>query len=129
MYRYSLSGSLLNCFKFSHDVIYDDIVDDSNYVIDAENTRNALLNGAGLNGQNLKYDGDNLPDDTTVLIRQGKLDKAEIYQMQLKLQDDIKTTVEAEKKASKSKKLADVAQARQDFIDKTIGFDSSDLTK
>lgn len=82
-------------------IVYDDIVDRTSFVIDSESVRNNVLSGSS-SSLSLQYDGDDLPSDFVVSVRQGKLDKAEVYQAQLKMQDDIKKDIDSAKKVGSS---------------------------
>lgn len=92
---------------------YDDIVDDSNYVQDKETVRNRRLNAGDAGGAVGIYDT-KMPTDTEIALRSGKLDKAEVSQMILQEQKDIKENAKAKKKA-----VSDAV--RQAAIDNAIG--------
>lgn len=92
---------------------YDDIVDDSNYVQDKETVRNRRLNAEDAGGAVGIYDT-KMPTDTEIALRNGKLDKAEISQMILQEQKDIKERAKEKKKA-----VSDAV--RQAAIDNAIG--------
>lgn len=119
--------SFVNFIGISEDS-YDDPVDRSQFRPDSEQVRQFRLSGAGSSGTPL-YDGENLPTDLEVNIRSGKLDKAEISQLQLVQEAKMKETSD-KKLASDEKKKADaINKARQDFLDKSTGFKGSDQTE
>lgn len=95
------------------EIEYDDIVDDSNYVQDKETVRNRRINAGDAGGAVGIYDT-KMPTDTEIALRSGKLDKAEVSQMMLQEQKDIK------ERAKKRKKAATDA-VRQAAIDNAIG--------
>lgn len=94
-------------------IIQDHIVDRSSYVLDKESVRQARLNageGAGARGI---YDNREI-SELEIKLRDGKLDKAEVTQEQLKLQKEIK------EKDSK-KKQEEKEALRQEAIDNALG--------
>lgn len=103
-------------------IIYDDIVDRSSFRPDSEQVRQFHLSGSGSVGQPVYDDSDNLPTDLEVAIRSGKLDKAEISQLQQIKADEIDKSVTKAKKIKAIKEAEDVSKARQDYLDKATGF-------
>lgn len=98
---------------------YDDIVDRSAFVLDSETVRNARLGSqGGASGQPV-YDGDELPSKEIVALRSGKLDIADVSQ----LQRDKAQEFQADADKRKADQDKDIAQARLDYLDKTSGFD------
>lgn len=95
------------------EIEYDDIVDDSNYVQDKETVRNKRLNAGDAGGAVGIYDT-KMPTDTEIALRNGKLDKAEVSQMMLQEQKDIK-------ERAKDRKKAATEAVRQAAIDNAIG--------
>lgn len=67
---------------------YDDIVDRSNFVQDKETVRNRRLN-AGTSNTGIGIYDDHEPSDIEIALRNGKLDKAEVTQLQLKKQAEV----------------------------------------
>lgn len=103
-------------------IIYDDIVDRSSFRPDSEQVRQFHLSGSGSVGQPVYDDFDNLPTDLEVAIRSGKLDKAEISQLQQIKADEIDKSVTKAKKIKAIKEAEDISKARQDYLDKATGF-------
>lgn len=98
---------------------YDDIVDRSAFVLDSETVRNARLGSlGGASGQPV-YDGDELPSKEIVALRSGKLDIADVSQ----LQRDKAQEFQADADKRKADNDKSIAQARLDYLDKTSGFD------
>lgn len=92
----------------------DDIVDDSNFVIDKESVRQARLSGGGDGaGQKGLYDNRKI-SDLEIQLRDGKLDKADITQEQMRLQKEI-----TEK--DNQKRQEELEAIRQKAIDNAIG--------
>jgi len=106
----------------SASIVYDDIVDRSSFRPDSEQVRQFHLSGSGSVGQPVYDDSDNLPTDLEVAIRSGKLDKAEISQLQQIKADEIDKSVTKAKKIKAIKEAEDVSKARQDYLDKATGF-------
>lgn len=67
---------------------YDNIVDRSSFVQDKETVRNRQLN-AGSSGAGVGVYDDHEPSEIEIALRNGKLDKAEVTQLQLKKQAEI----------------------------------------
>lgn len=102
-------------------IIQDHIVDRSSFVLDKESVRQARLNagdGAGAKGI---YDNREL-SELEIKLRDGKMDKADITQEQLKLQKEIKDRDDEKKKAEKE-------AIRQAAIDKALGTGAEEQTK
>jgi len=89
------------------------IVDESSFVMDKENVRQAKLSGGDGAGQQGLYDNRTM-SDLEIRLRDGTIDKAEITQEQLKLQKEI---AEKDDKRKKEEKEA----VRQAAIDAAIG--------
>lgn len=81
---------------------YDDIVDKSSFVQDKETVRNRRLNASTSNAGIGIYD-DHEPSDIEIALRNGKLDKAEVTQLQLKKQAEV---LEQDKKRKQQAKEA-----------------------
>lgn len=104
---------------------YDSVVDRSTFSIesDRENARKSLVSGGSSVGV---YDTDvENVSELAVKVRSGKFDKAEISKIQRGLREDMKKQLEADKKAAADKAAADLAKARQDYLDKETGFKGS----
>lgn len=98
---------------------YDDIVDRSSFVLDSETVRNARLGSSGAASGVPMYDGD-LPSKDIVALRSGKLDIADVSQ----LQRDKAREIKADSDKREAYKDKEIAQARLDYLDKTSGFDA-----
>lgn len=92
---------------------YDDIVDRSNFVQDKETVRNRRLN-AGSSGARVGVYDDHEPSDIEIALRNGRLDKAEVTQLQIKKQ------AEALEKNEKLKKQAKEA-VKEAAIENALG--------
>lgn len=128
MLRYNIDNTIMTDFDFGHiPIVYADIVDRSHFVLDRESVRNAVLStSAGGSGVPLYDDNNNLPSKDVVLLRSGKLDKGEVFQHQLQLQDDIKsakTDFERSKAILSAKKSE---ESRQKYLDKLTGYVDTD---
>lgn len=97
---------------------YDDIVDKSSFVLDSESVRNARLGSlSGASGVPV-YDGKVLPTSEIVALRSGKLDIADVSQLQRQKEVEVQDT----SKRAKADNEKAVAQARLDYLDKSSGF-------
>lgn len=94
-------------------IIQDHIVDKSSFVMDKETVRQARLNAGDGAGQKGLYDNREL-SSLEIQLRDGKLDKADITQEQLKLQKEIQEKDSAKKQAEKE-------ALRQAAIDSALG--------
>lgn len=121
---------MIKCFRpseympVSRVIKYDKIVDRSKFISDNETVRNALLSpsSAGSNGVPVYDDDSNPPSDFEVRLRSGKVDKGEVFQRQLSLQDEIKDS-DTKAKAKKAKAKQDkIEAARQAHLDAQTGF-------
>lgn len=123
-YRFFSNGFKKRCdFPIEFiDVVYDDVVDRSQFRPDSENIRNQLLSNSGVSAIGSYDDPDNPPDDIEVSIRTGKFDKVEVNNiMRSKIIDWQKEN--SNKKADELKKQVEsVSKARQDYLDKMTGF-------
>lgn len=81
---------------------YDEIVDRSSFVQDRETVRNRRLN-AGTSDAGIGMYDDHEPSDIEIALRNGKLDKAEVTQLQLKKQAEV---LEQDKKRKQQAKEA-----------------------
>lgn len=111
-------------------VNYDDIVEKSDFAHLKEQNRIQRLSqeGAGQSSGAGLYDfpkGDFSkpdPDDALVALRSGRLDKADVSEIQRVL-ERISTENLSELEAQKVKELKEkVSQERQEFVDKELGF-------
>lgn len=106
-------------------IVYDDPVDRSSFRPDSEQVRLFHMTGQGSTG-NPVYDDKELPTDLEVKIRSGKLDKAEISQLQQQKKEEVKEAADSAKKEKKQKELESVNNARQEYLDKATGFKGSE---
>lgn len=95
---------------------YDDIVDRSSFVQDKETVRNKRLNAGKADAGVGVYD-DHEPSDIEIALRNGKLDKAEVTQLQLKRQAEI---LEEDAKRKKQAKEA----VKEAAIENALGINS-----
>lgn len=102
-------------------IIQDHITDKSSFVLDKESIRQARLNAGNGAGQKGMYDNRDL-SNLEINLRDGKLDKADITQEQLKLQKEIQEKDTEKKKAEKE-------ALRQAAIDKTLGTGQTEQKK
>lgn len=93
---------------------YDDIVDRSHYITNKETIRQTRITSDTSGGQTPVYD-DHEPTQIEIALRSGKLDKADVHQLQLKMQEEIKT-------GNEKAKAEALEKARQDYLDKATGF-------
>lgn len=105
------------------EVSYDDIVDRSTFSpeSDKETIRTFISQGSG-SGIGSYDDPDNLPSDTEVLIRSGKLDKAEVSDLIRSKTNDIKKLQSDEEKQKAFDELQKISDARQAHLDAMVGF-------
>lgn len=123
--------SYVDTLPNNKDLNYDDPVDRSTFRPDSEEVRAFHMTGQGSNS-NPVYDSDSsdtMPSDLEVLIRSGKLDKAEISQIQQQKAKELEETASENLKKQKLKEVEEVAKARQDYLDKATGFKGSDQTQ
>lgn len=127
--QYSLSpegfSSEIPFVKTSVLVTYDEVVDKSQFRPDSEQVRMFHLTGSGSNINPVYDDPDNMPTDLEVRIRSGKLDKAEITQLQYSKEEQLKKSASDLKKEKLQSDKEKIAEARQDFLDKSTGFKGS----
>ena len=128
--RYFLNGSIFDYVPSLGYVDYDDIVDKSSFVLDSETTRQRILSGSVGSSSKLLYDSDssNQPSDFVVSLRQGKLDKAEVYQHQLALQDEIKHASNTSKAKAKLKSELDSIAHAKDVHSDSVTSDTSSVS-
>lgn len=100
---------------------YDNIVDRTHYVTNKETIRQTKITSDTSEGQTPIYD-DHEPTQLEIALRSGKLDKADVHQLQLKMQEEIKT-------GNEKAKAEALEKARQDYLDKATGFISETQEK
>ncbi len=129
MKRYNVFGDVVKQVDYSTSFVtpvYDDVVDRSAWspCSDSMANRVASVKG-GASGSGVYDDADNLPSDLEVMIRSGKLDKAEVDLAIKKFVDDAKKEADEKKKADDMANAQKVADARQAYLDNALGFKSS----
>lgn len=119
----------LYSFEGNINVVYDDIVDRSTFSqeSDKEEVRRSQFLGAS-SGVGAYDDPKNPPSDLEVQIRSGKLDKAEVSEIIKHKQQEIKKAQSDFEAAQKETELKKISEARQEYMDKVIGFDGSKKT-
>lgn len=127
--RYSTDGVQVKRVSYTFGLItpkYDSIVDRSNFSIDAdrENVRKSMLSGGSLLSDNAYDNLDNPPSDLEVKLRSGKFDKAEVQMIQKNLVKEVSDAATEKDKEVAQKKLDKINQARQEHLDKMVGFTS-----
>lgn len=105
--------------------VYDSVVDYDSYIPDSEVVRNFGLSGSGSVGTPQYDDNDNLPSDELVSIRSGKYDRTEVDAIVKRKVAEAKTDVKNDKEAKARKKAEAIDKARQDYLDKSVGFDGA----
>ena len=105
--------------------IYDSVVDYDSYIPDSEGVRNFGLSGSGSVGTPQYDDNDNLPSDELVSIRSGKYDRTEVDAIVKRKVTEAKVDVKKDKDTKARKKAEAIDKARQDYLDKSVGFDGA----
>ena len=103
-------------------IVYDDIVDRSSFRPDSEQVRQFHLSGSGSINQPVYDKPDSLPTDLEIAIRSGKLDKAEISQLEQAKAAEVEQSITKAKKDKAVKEAEDISKARQEYLDKATGF-------
>lgn len=114
MKKFSAKGKAIN-WKLEHKpkkIVYDKIVDTTNFIMDSENIRNNMIANSGATGaETLQYDDpNNMPSKRAVKIRSGKMDKAEVHQEILKEQEAMKVQIEKAKSAQDTQRNTQAEQ-------------------
>jgi len=105
--------------------VYDDVVDKDGYIPDSEVVRNFGLSGSGSVGTPLYDDVNNMPSDELVSIRSGKYDKVEIASIVNNKVAQAESDLNEHKKSKAKKDMEAVDKARQEYLDKSVGFDGA----
>lgn len=103
-------------------IVYDKVVDDSQFRPDSENVRSFQLTGSGSIGIPQYDEHPEEVTQTELEIRSGRLDKAEISQLKQIREKELNETHEEFKKEKAAERLEKENKARQDYIDKATGF-------
>lgn len=107
------------------DPIFDDVVDRSSFRPNSENVRQSVLSGSGFIEKGVFDDMQNPPSDIQVLIRSGKLDKAEIDDYIRSESERLNDEIDKENKSAELKKELDkITSSVQDNAEQNIGIHS-----
>lgn len=104
------------------DPVFDDVVDRSSFRPNSENVRQSVLSGSGFVEKGVFDDMSSPPSDVQVLIRSGKLDKAEIDDYVRSESEKLSDEIDKENKAAELKKELDkITSSIQDNTEQNIG--------
>lgn len=107
------------------DPVFDDVVDRSSFRPNSENVRQSVLSGSGFVEKGVFDDMQNPPSDIQVLIRSGKLDKAEIDDYVRSESERLNDEIDKENKSAELKKELDkITSSVQDNTEQNIGIHS-----
>lgn len=107
---------------------YDKVVDYSSFRPDREQVRAFHSTGQGSTSQPVYDDPKKMPSDLEVEIRSGKLDKAEISQLQQIKTEKAEAAISEAEKAAAKEEAAKLEKARQEHLDKVTGFKGADAS-
>lgn len=107
---------------------YDKVVDYSSFRPDREQVRAFHATGQGSTSQPVYDDEKHMPSEIEVEIRSGKLDKAEISQLQQIKVKKAEEAISDTEKAVAEKEAAKLEKARQEHLDKVTGFKGADAS-
>lgn len=124
-------------FKPLSEPEYSDIVRKDDFRPDSEAIRALRTSPATSVGCTPQYDYDrpvsfekgNLKSEIELLVRSGKLDKADIQTLETAIKKDYDAAKAADEKAESDKKKADLEALRQANTDKLLGFDPDSVSK
>lgn len=119
---------------FSPKLVYDDIVDRSNFRSTAEIKRDMRASGKIGAGEKPIYDyqpgekieASKVVSELELLLRAGKLDKADIQKLREVFEADAKDSVESAKEAEKLKAQEEAQTNREKAIDEALGVNQSE---
>lgn len=111
------------------EIKYDDILDDSLFRPDKEQVRQYALTGSGSNQQGVYDDKPDEVSDIEVKLRSGKLDKAEVTQLQHSERQKLDNINNEKNKQAELDKVEKIAKARQEHLDKATGFKGIDQSQ
>lgn len=126
-YFYVPDGSITSwSYDFElKDPVFDDVVDRSSFRPNSENVRQSVLSGSGFVEKGVFDDMQNPPSDVQVLIRSGKLDKAEIDDYVRSESERLNDEIDKENKSAELKKELDkITSSVQDNTEQNIGIHS-----
>lgn len=107
------------------DPVFDDVVDRSSFRPNSENVRQSVLSGSGFVEKGIFDDMQNPPSDVQVLIRSGKLDRAEIDDYVRSESERLNDEVDKENKSAELKaELDKIKSSVQDNTEQNIGIHS-----
>lgn len=107
------------------DPVFDDVVDRSSFRPNSENVRQSVLSGSGFVEKGVFDDMQNPPSDIQVLIRSGKLDKAEVDDYMRAESERLNDELDKENKSAELKKELDkITSSVQDNTEQNIGVHS-----
>lgn len=127
-YNLSVVGVLSN-------VKYDDIVDDSDFIPTAERIRNGEFSSLGSTGDVGQYDypaGEKILEkvsDIVLLLRNGKLDKADVQLLNRVLDEKMKKDHEDKVASDELSKAEKASKNRTAALDAALGVNLEDNTK
>lgn len=115
-------------------VVYDDIVDSSNFHPDEDLLRSVSKGQVSMNVGSYDYDSDKVPfsdKDTVspviVALRNNKLDKADVQKLKQDMEKMSKDESSSAIEKKNLEKLDKINKSRQDYLDSVMGFDSSSV--
>lgn len=126
-----------DCFVY-HDSspdYYDDIVDKTEFRPDSENVRSARASGGAMSGGGLYDFPDGIVPDSDcvtkeiIALRNGRLDKAEVQALKEQTDKALKDAVSEAKEKELLKQKEALVEARQAYLDSSIGFDPGEVSK
>lgn len=107
------------------DPVFDDVVDRSSFRPNSENVRQSVLSGSGFVEKGVFDDMQNPPSDVQVLIRSGKLDKAEIDDYVRSESERLNDEIDKENKSAELKRELDkITSSVQDNTEQNVGIHS-----
>lgn len=117
--------------------VYCDIVRKDDFRPDSEAIRSLRTSPGSAAGSTPQYDYDhpvsfasgNLKSEVELLVRSGKLDKADIQTLEAAIKKDYADAKATEENAEAAKKKADIEALRQANTDKLLGFEPESVSK
>ena len=116
-------------FVFQSTIVYDDIVDRTDFKIGQDSARNQRIGDTGGSLGDGLYDfgGDKKPQidsisNAELTLRSGALDKADVDTLSRVMKKAAQMEVDENVKQKLAKEKQDLNDARQSFIDKQTGF-------
>lgn len=120
-----------NYSRFSYTIVYDDIVDDSEFkrsqfggeldaISQAQNSASNMVKGVFDYEGKYPTEEDEVPL-STIELRSGHLDKADVDTIKQALEEQAQAAVDADEKAFVKQEQDSLARARNEAIDKALG--------